>query len=311
MSDVIGVIREAILGTCGLGGMLKFNALYAGGFEIGDGEPDLPAINEAICKTFPPDQATGIMVAVTKKLGILPSLPVLEAAASAAESPQDNGPDGTVTLAKYFNADPNSVRDIVAEGRRMRLAMGKPIVEPPGQPAERPADTGVAAGKAATEAVAEKKTEKAVEILRTAPGGTTAGSPAVPKPAKMPGLTAVIKLRPVAEPVPEIDREIERFAYRQTAYTSIDIIDFIRYMKDKGYSFEESIVLEKIYVKIENRKKEARSTIEKEVEGIFDGARTPAEPDISRLIGRLRKNGLVFEEEDVRRLARVAALRRA
>jgi hypothetical protein len=307
MSDVIGVIREAILGTCGLGGVLKFNALYAGSFETKDGGVDLPAINEAICKTFPPDQALAIMVAVTKKLGILPSLPVLSAAAPAAESPQGNVTGGTVDLAKYFNADLNSVRDIVAEGRRMRLAMGKPMAALQG----RPADDGVTAGKAVTEAAAEKKTEKSPEILWKAPGMTITDRPAAPGPDKTPDPATLIKPQPVKEPVPEIDREIQQFAYRQTAYTSIDIIDFIRYMKDKGYSFEECIVLEKIYVKIEDRKKEARSAIEKEVEGIFDGAQAPAEPEISRLIGRLRENGLVFEEDDVRRLARVAALRRA
>ncbi len=177
MSDVISVIREAILGTCGLGGVLKFNALYAGSFETKDGGADLPAINEAICKTFPPDQALAIMVAVTKKLGILPSLPVLGAATPAAGSPQGNGTDGTAALVKYFNADPNSVRDIVAEGRRMRMAMGKPMTALPG----RPSDNGVTAGKAATETGAEKKTEKGVEILWKAPGVTIADSPAIPE----------------------------------------------------------------------------------------------------------------------------------
>jgi hypothetical protein len=42
----------------------------------------------------------------------------------------------------------------------------------------------------------------------------------------------------------------------------------------------------------------------------FKGA-DAAEPDISGLIGHLKETGLVFEDEDVRRMARVVALRRA
>ena len=121
--------------------------------------------------------------------------------------------------------------------------------------------------------------------------------PSVPEPVKSPAVAITIKPQAIAEPVSEIDREIAQFAYGQTAYSSIDIIDFIRYLKDKGYSFEECIVLEKIYVKIEERKKEARSTIEKEVEGIFKGAQAPFEPEIIGLIEHLKETGLVFEED--------------
>ncbi len=305
----MSVIRESVLGICGLGGVLKFNALYADGFETGDGMPDLSAIGEAIGRTFPPEQASAIMTALTMKLGGSPhaSGPAVTAAGSTKNGSQDE----TSAFATYFSVDSSQVRDIVSEARRMRIAMGKPISVMPGQPAEAPADTGFTAGRVVTEAAAEKRTENAAEILWTAPGRKTADRPAVPEPIKTPDIADMTEPVAIVEPVSEIDREIAQFAYCQTAYTSIDIIDFIRYMKDKGYSFEESIVLEKIYVTIEERKKEARSTIEKEVEGIFNGAQAPSEPDICRLMGRLRENGLVFEEDDVRRLARIAALRRA
>jgi hypothetical protein len=113
------------------------------------------------------------------------------------------------------------------------------------------------------------------------------------------------------EPLSAADEEIRRFVYGRTAYTSIDMIDFIRYLKDKGYSLQEYIVLEKIYVTIEERKKEARFAIEKEVEGLIGVTQAPEEPDIRGLLRRLREAGLVFEEEDVRRMIRRAVLRRA
>jgi DNA-binding PadR family transcriptional regulator len=82
-------------------------------------------------------------------------------------------------------------------------------------------------------------------------------------------------------------------------------------LKDKGYSLQEYIVLEKIYVTIEERKKEARFAIEKEIEGLIGGTKAPEEPDIGGLLQRLREAGLVFEEEDVRRMIRRAVLRNA
>ena len=319
MSDVMRVIREAILGTSGLGGELRFNALYAGSFETEDDRPDLPSIIEAVSHAFPPEQAETIMAAVGKKLGNSPHVPMpvtqpakeTKATIPAVENHESGSQDGTTAFAKYFNVDPGNVRDIVSEARRVRLALGKTIVMPPGLPADSMAESGIATGNAAADSKAEKTIKKTADKAIEVQDRATVDQQAVPDPVKPPAIAVMSKPRAIAEPVSEIDREIEQFAYGQTAYSSIDIIDFIRYMKDKGYSFEECIVLEKIYVKIEERKKEARSAIEKEVEGIFKGAQAPAEPDISRLIGHLKETGLVFEDEDVRRMARVVALRRA
>jgi hypothetical protein len=311
MSDAISIIREAILGTIGLGGVLRFDALYAGSFETEDNRPDLPAISGAINHAFPQEQAEIIMATVTMKLGNTPqaSMPAAQPAQKgkttvpAFDNHESSNQVGTPAFMKYFNADPNVVQDIVSEARRIRLAMGKTIVMPAGLPAESTADLFIAGSKAPA--------EKAVEIPRASPQVTTINRPTVPEPVKSPTVTAVSKPGPVAKQVSEIDREIEQFAYGHTAYSSIDIIDFIRSMKDKGYSFEDCIVLEKIYVTIEERKKEAQYTIEKEVEGIFKGAQAPFEPEIIGLIEHLKETGLVFEEVDVRRMIRVAALRRA
>ncbi|OPY29103.1 MAG: hypothetical protein A4E28_01090 [Methanocella sp. PtaU1.Bin125] len=319
MSDELSVIREAILGTSGLGGVLKFNALYNGSFETESGKPDLPAIQEAISHAFPPEQAVIIMTRVAKKLGGSPGT-ILAAAvranqagtpAIATESQAGNNTEGSTTFARYFDADPGQVRDIVCEARRIRLAMGKPVTESTGASGDGAADTSLHAPVTAAEATVEKTMDTALEVAPATPDVRAAASPVSPGPGRAEPCTIPVRPREAADTEPDIDREIRQFAYGQTAHSSMDIIDFIRYLKDKGYSFEESIALEKIYVRIEERKKEDRSAIEKEVEGLFYGARAPPEQDICDLIERLRESGLVFEEMDVRRLVRVAALRRA
>ncbi len=151
----------------------------------------------------------------------------------------------------------------------------------------------------------------AVEEQATPPEAEKRRPEKAPAPAD-PAAAAVLRPpRIIAEPASAVDEEVRRFVYGRTAYTSIDIMDFIRYLKDKGYSLQDYIVLEKIYVTIEERKKEARFAIEQEIEGLIDAIQAPGESDIRGLLRRLCEAGLVFEEEDVRRMIRGAALRRA
>ena len=120
--------------------------------------------------------------------------------------------------------------------------------------------------------------------------------------------TALGKGGPLLSPV---EAEIEQFVGRSGPRSSIDIMDFIRSLKDKGYSLPESIMLEKIYVKIEERKKEARRAVEREVEEFMQQAGKLAEPPMGQLLQRLTDAGLAFDADDVRRLAQAALLRHA
>ena len=40
MSNVEEILRQSIKDKCGLGGLMRFNALYTGGFETAAGRPD-------------------------------------------------------------------------------------------------------------------------------------------------------------------------------------------------------------------------------------------------------------------------------
>jgi hypothetical protein len=313
MSNVEEILRESIEDKCGLGGLMRFNALYTGGFETADGRPDLAGISAAVNGAFPEEQAAAIVAAVMKKLesGRQPSK---SHAAAKAGAPGNEGQEAPHAFAKYFDVDPNHVRDIVNEARRLRAAMGKSM---PSQWA--PHSDKVVVNKAPeTDAPAEAALAEKVTEIKTA-GKERAKTPEAVKPLPQkapvpPVRQAEIRPRParvIAEPLSAIDEEIRQFAYGRTACTSIDIIDFIRYLKDKGYSLQEYIVLEKIYVTIEERKKEARFAIEKEIEGLIDARQAPEESDIQGLLRRLSEAGLVFEKEDVRRMIRGAVLRRA
>ncbi|OPY27786.1 MAG: hypothetical protein A4E28_01853 [Methanocella sp. PtaU1.Bin125] len=68
----------------------------------------------------------------------------------------DNGKEGSETFARYFDADPGQVRDIVSEARRLRVAFGKPVGAPMDTSTDNPAGTGLNKPETATEAEAKK-----------------------------------------------------------------------------------------------------------------------------------------------------------
>ena len=290
MSNVEDILRESIESKCGPRGLMRFNAVCPGSFGIADCTQDLPGICEAINNAFPADQAAAIVATVREKLetGGQPSQCQVEVTASAG-SPGGESQDVPPVFARYFNVDPKHFRDIVNEARRMRAAMGKST---PSQWAPHEGNVAVA--------VAPEVKAPAENAAIDMAAGTPLPEKALAPPARV-----------IPEPISAIDGEIAKFAYGSTAYSSIDIMDFIRYLKDKGYSFQEYIVLEKIYVTIEKRKKQGRSAIEKEVEGLIDATQAPAEPEIRGFFGQLSEAGLVFEEEDVRRMIRGVIHRKA
>jgi hypothetical protein len=170
MSNVEEILRESIENKCGLGGLMRFNALYTGSFETADGRPDLPGIGAAINGAFPADQAATIMAAVTRKIDS-GRQPAKGHAAATHVRPGSESRVVPQAFAKYFDADPNNVLDIVNEARRMRAAMGKSMpsqwaphsdraIVSEGRKADAPAET----------ALAEKVTE-----IKTAVGQTGDG----------------------------------------------------------------------------------------------------------------------------------------
>lgn len=109
--------------------------------------------------------------------------------------------------------------------------------------------------------------------------------------------------------VDPIDREITGFVHGQNTHSSLDILDFTRYLKSKGYSIQECIVLEKVYEKIEQRKKEEKFALEQRIEVLLSEKRAPNEADILKFIDTLGESGLAWNGQEVRRMIRDAMLR--
>jgi hypothetical protein len=136
------------------------------------------------------------MAAVGKKLGNSPHAPMpvtqpakeTKATIPAVENHESGNQDGTTAFAKYFSVDPGNVRDIVSEARRVRQALGKTIVMPPGLPADSMAESGIATGNAAADSKAgktiKKTADKAIEVQDRA----TVDQQAVPDPVKPPAI---------------------------------------------------------------------------------------------------------------------------
>lgn len=216
-------------------------------------------------------------------------------------------------FAQYINADPNNVRDIIIEARRLRVAMGKMS---PGQAGISLEHTPVPEdGKGPwTEKPAAAAEEHAVSIA----AAETENARATEKPAtivevsaSIPTIARAIDSQAAPESPATIEDEVSQFVSIHSDCSSIDIIDFIRYLKGKGYSIQERIILEKIYVKIEDRKKEARTTVEKAVEKLINSTPDPSESQKKSFMQRLKDTGLICDEDEVKRMIRTAALRRA
>lgn len=301
MSDVEEILRESIEDHCGTGGLMRFNVLYTGSFDTADGRPDLATIGAAVSEAFPADQAAAIMAEVTKKLKASRQTAKIHAAARA-ETPAAGGQIALTDYARRFTADTGHAWDIINEARRIRAAMGKPVPSCwsscPGWTIPSPAPEGNAPA-CTMDAVAGR--EKAPGAGKPFTGyAPDAWTEAGPQPASI-----------KATPLSGLDHEIRQFVYGTTHCTSIDILEFIWYLKGKGYSLQEYIVLEKIYITIEERKKKSRFIIEKEIEGLIDPMQAHEEPDIQGLLRWLREAEHIFEEDDVRRMVRDAVLRRA
>ena len=110
--------------------------------------------------------------------------------------------------------------------------------------------------------------------------------------------------------VDPIDREIAGFVHGQNTYSSLDILDFTRYLKSKGYSIQECIVLEKVYEKIEQRKKEEKFALEQRIERLLSENPAPKDAEIKKFVDQLGESGLACDRQEVQRMLRDAMLRR-
>lgn len=285
------ILQDLIMLKAGPDGLEKYLAKMNGhAWAIAsDGSPDRFMLMNILLDVFSEDMASGIMDDAIlkykeKMTGMMSGDRVgpLYQASSVPEYPHDSL-EGTETdnaminekLARYFNKDANEVRDLVNEARKIRTAMGKP--DHSHQPVrEQNHDAG-------DNSIAH-----------------TAVSPPMTTSVLGPALT-----------LEDVDMETDRFINSHGIPSSIEIMDFTRYLKDKGYIFQDNTILEKIYTKVEERKSNIRAMIAQEIGKFLVEKPRPSEEDVSIFIEQLRKNGIKYDGYEIRQMIFIEMIRNA
>jgi hypothetical protein len=317
MKNVDRILRDSILQVCGPQGATSFTSAYPASFDTGNNSPDLESISRALASLFSGDAVTAILSDFGERLEEA-RRPGRDETGRAPQTLLDRLKQrgkAAVEESSIRKMQEESLKSISPEQIRMELAarlpgtLGHDAAETrAGEPAG-PVDEATASFAREVNADPRHVQDIVFEArrLRTVMGKEGLSAEADARDGKA-GEAGAASAPATPEP---LDEEVARFVQDQSACSCIAIIDFIRYLKDKGYSIQERTVLEKIYVKIEERKKEAREAVKKEVETLIDGTSEPSEPQIASFIQRLGDTGLIYEEDDVRRMIRTAALRRA
>ena len=304
MGDFAIIVQNSILYTAGGEGLAKFNK--AGSMAKipklihPDGSLDLPGLIDVLLDVFPEDQASEITDnAMAKYLELQDDgrdepaddadvEPVLASGAEASPEPDDNNVYED-NLAKYLETDASDVRDLINEARRIRTAMGK--APPP------------------------KISIPRVHVPEEHPQETQ-------KPADVQPVQDNLRFEPITPPAapvqpvgielsPEVlDAEINRFIAGRKSYTSIDIMDFIRYLKDKGYHFQENTVLEKVYIWLEERKNRERNQIMVDIQAFLETTPWPSENEVTAYIERKINAGTMCEGDEIKRMILVEMIRK-
>jgi hypothetical protein len=107
-----------------------------------------------------------------------------------------------------------------------------------------------------------------------------------------------------------LDEEVRKFVHSKKAPTSLDIMDFIRYLRDKGYPFQEKAILEKVYAEIEELKSLERAELVADIQAFLKGAPWPGEDEVSAYIERKKGEGVLCESAEIRRMVLAEMMRR-
>jgi len=298
MSEISTILQNAILYVAGNEGLVRFNKA---GYDTGtqkivqhDGSLDLPRLMNMLLDVFQEEQASAITDNVLAKYVELSSeehkkaqAAVEDARVEVEQAPQPTGRSSYEdNLAKYLETDASDVRDLINEARRIRMAMGKSTSPGPAMQ---------------------------IDHVEPAHHEPVHWEP-MPPPAgfAIPQVRAQQALQPrVVEMSHEtLESEIVGFLGARKAYTSVDIMDFIRYLKDKGYHFQENSVLEKVYTWLEERKSRERAMLMAEIQGFLERVPWPREDEVSAYIEQKKCDGIVCEPAEIKRMILVEMIRK-
>ena len=238
MASVENIIRDSICSTCGPEGLEKFSAAGYDRCSFVDvaGTPDLESLTTALLDVFAPEKASAIAGDLGKRLR-----------STTIDSNKHDDKDERFT--HYFQAQPDDVKDLVVEARRVRQAMGKEVMEY--------------------------------------------------------GYNS-----PNADLMDPLEGEIYGFVHGRNTHTSLDIMDFIGYLKSKGYIIQDSIILTKLYEKIEQRKKDEKFALEQVIAGFLKQNPAMSDSEVAGFIRQTAANWHIDDRYEIDRMIRDALLRR-
>ncbi len=304
MVEIGTIFQNAILYVAGNEGMEK---LSKAGYDQGidrivrpDGSLDLPQLMNVLLDVFPEEQASAIADNVLAKYVEMSD----EAQKKARAAADDKAPGPALeddmlyedNLARYLSTEASDVRDLISEARRIRLAMGKTaamkvtLPEPVGEPVPGPVITQPEMPVISLVAPFMPPKEETVAIE-------------APKPE--PELLRRAELSEEA-----LNGEILKFVMARKAYTSVDIMDFIRYLKDKGYHFQENNVLEDVYTWLEERKDRERAALMADILAFLERLPWPTEDEVSAFIEQKKSEGAICESSEIKRMILVEMIRK-
>ncbi|BAI62560.1 conserved hypothetical protein [Methanocella paludicola SANAE] len=294
MRDISTILQNAILLVAGNEGIARFNRAGHGNAarEIlrSDGSLDLPRLMNIMLDVFPEEQASAIADSVLAKYVETEDeenkkAPAIETHTKKAEP--ESGLSYKDNLAKYLETEASDVQDLINEARRIRIAMGKSA--PP-------------KATVAQAAVAQAEPGPKISIV----------NPVLPAQETFEALKVPIRPAPAAKELGQeaLESEISAFAEARKAYSSVDIMDFIRYLRDKGYHFQESSVLESVYTRIEERKSRERAALMADIQGFLGRMPWPTESEVSAYIEQKKSEGIVYESAEIKRMILVEMIKK-
>lgn len=306
MSDIETILQNSILYVAGMEGLTRFSKAghgrNTGDIVSMDGSLDLSKLMNMLLDVFPEDQASSIMDSVLAKYVETANEirakeieqeqarvhSIVETAMAHPDlKPQNAGAlpqapaveEGTYeeNLARYLETETSDVKDLINEAKRIRAMMGKSA--PPHVP--------------------------------VMPAIQSPGKHVTQAPEPMPVQEHVSAAKPVAiTDQASLDEEIKAFVGRSKQSSSIDIMDFIRYLKEKGYHFQENKVLEIIYTRLEERKNRERTWLMADIQSYLERNPWPGNDDVSAYIEQKKNEGIIYDGAEIRRMILVEMMRK-
>lgn len=304
MRDISTILQNAILYVAGNEGVARFNKAGYGSAARdilrSDGSLDLPRLMNIMLDVFPEEQASAIADNVLAKyveIADAENKKAHEAADNAGAPKADGGMSYKESLAKYLETEASDVQDLINEARMIRIAMGK---------------ASPSKGAVVLENTAPPEQPKVSIVNPVLPGRAHETKPegvsiVTPPAQERPAIRVPATIELSHE---TLESEIKGFIEARKAYTSVDIMDFIRYLKDKGYHFQENSVLESVYTWVEERKSRERAALLADIQSFLGRMSWPTENEVSAYIEQKKGEGIMYESAEIKRMILVEMIKK-